>query len=232
MTFPTIAATNNGNSGATSVTHVVNLPASIASGDLLLVFFSNTQAANNAPSITTPASGWTPMFTANQGAFENLTVWYRVADGSEGSSITVTIGNGNARSAAWVCYRITGYTGTPENGTASAAATSSPDPPSVSPSWGSDDNLFIACYGWRGNVAHSSYPTNYSLSQLTDRWVNSSGCGIAVAGRNVTASSGDPGAAGIAATTNTVANTIVVRGVTGGGTGSSWYYNALCGGAA
>lgn len=218
MSFPQVAATSNGNSGATGTTHVVTLPTGISSGDLLLVFFANQQGAADAPAITTPASGWVQLFTKNQGSGQNLTVFYRWADGNEAATITITIA-GN-RSSAYACYRVTGADSgiNPESGTAAGATSTAPNPPTQTVSWGSADNLWIVTYAWRGNVAHATYPANYISNQLTDRWVNTLGCGIAVATQNIAAATEDPGVAAIGTSTIWAANTVVVKPAGGAAT--------------
>src|SRR5438128_859738 len=83
MAFPTVASTNTSTS-ASSTTHTVNLPASISSGDLLLVVFGG-----NANTTLTWPSGYTEFAT---GSSVLCNAAYRFADGTEGSTISVTSG--------------------------------------------------------------------------------------------------------------------------------------------
>lgn len=227
MAFPSIGATNSGNSGASTTTHTVNLPAGITSGQLLIVAFCNGGAST--ASVTTPGSGWSTRFTNtfNAAGGPTLTVFYRFADGSEGSTITVTT-SGSAGSSH-VSYRITGVdTGTnPESGTSSENQSSTPDPPTVTASWGSADNLFLAMVGWEpGSQAVTGYPTNYTLSQTLDRWNSGSGSGTIMAGRQLASATDNPGTFS-SPTVNWVAGTVVIKPGAGGiVTGNPWHYYA------
>lgn len=182
----------------------------------MLLLFS----VNSAGATTTP-TGWTSLWSVLNSNHRS-DCFYRFADGTEGSSVTISC-TGLPRRWAHTVYRITGAdTGTnPEAGAAVSAATANPDPPSLNPAgWGTEDTLWFAAYTWGGTATHSSYPTGYSVSQLTDR--DSNTVGIATAGQNINAASADPGTGTISASSRTVANTVSVRpaaaaGVTGTG---------------
>jgi hypothetical protein len=219
MAFPQVAATNSGNSGANATTHTVNLPSGISAGDLLVIFWSNDGTAT--ASITTPASGWTTLVDALDANAStpttHLYVWYRVADGGEGSTITVTTTAGEG--SAYTAYRITGHnvpTDPPEYTGANPASSANPNPPSETASWGSADNLWIVGYGWDANVAHNAYPANYTSNQLTSRWANTGGSGIASATREVATATEDPGTATLASSEQWAAVTVVIRPVVAG----------------
>lgn len=208
MTFATLQTTANNNSGGNSTTHSITLPTGISSNDMLLVIFSNDGSAT--ASVTTPATGWTELWTASGGQ-NRMTCWYRRADGAEASTITAT--TSSSESAAWTCYRYSGVhtTSNPEAGTAGGGS-SSPDPPSVTASWGAEDNTFNAQVGNDSNITVTGYPTNYSEGQLTDLYNNAThGCGIGTASRQLNASSDNPGAFSYSGTDNWVYNTIVLR---------------------
>lgn len=223
MTFPTVAATNQGNDTVNGTSHTINLPASISSGDLLIVAVS----MDGNTSLTWPA-GWTALSgPTNSGGDGTLEARYRIADGSEGATITITTAASEAQSH--ISWRITGWHGTtpPEAGTPATANNSSPDPPSVAPSWGSEDNLYIAVMGWGVSTSNiSAYPTNYSISQMTDAASNVGIAAIAIAGRELAASSDNPGTATIGSNSTWAANTLVVRPAAGGTT-----YNQSASGA-
>lgn len=186
-----IADTNTYSDNSGSVAnHPVNLPSSIASGNLLLAFC----AFNGAATVTDP-SGWGVLISAvNSDTFR---AYARIADGSEGSTVSVVLA-GNAR-ASCATYRITGN----RNGVTSSeiavssavnAGTATPDPPSLSPSWGSDANLWIALtYASDGSFTFTSYPTDYTLGQLNVQTGTGTGNAVSIAGRLLTAASEDPG---------------------------------------
>ncbi len=190
MAFPVIATTNTYSDAVGGTSHAVNLPTGISVGDLLLIFMS----INNGSTITDP-SGWVVLESHLNN--DDHRIYARIADGSEGSTVTVTLNTTKMASA--VSYRITGG----RNGTSSSeiavssavdASTTTPDPPNLAPSWGSDDNLWIALtLASDGNWTLSSYPTNYTLGQQNVQTDSGAGNSVTVAARNLTASSEDPG---------------------------------------
>lgn len=219
MAFPPVAATNSGSQTANSTTHTINLPTGIAAGNLLLVFFSNDGLAT--ASVTTPASGWTELGTQLMlSDSARLTVFYRVADGAEGSTITIT--TSATEQSTHVSYRITGQHASTVPEFASftpGSSTSNPDPPSLNPSgWDVEDTLWIAVAAWDNNLDRdgTGYPTNYSSNQI---WVDG-GTGnapIMVATRNNAAASEDPGTFTISGNEQWGAATIAVRPAAGAG---------------
>ena len=185
--FPVIEAENGGFNNTDSNSHIVNLPTGIASGDLLLVFFS----AKGDPTITFP-TGWTSLFnTANLGIVR-FGCWYRIAEGSEDTTITVTT-PGNSVKTAHTSYRISGYSGLPEANASVGSDHTGGRPPLLSPSWGARDTLWIAACGHDGgNRAVNTYPTNYSNGRNDRSWV--SGVGVGTARRSLNDASENPGA--------------------------------------
>ena len=151
MTFPVVAATNT-STQASSTSHTVNLPASIAAGDLLLIFFGYN---NSADDVVTP-SGWTQFINVSNGG--RFYGYYKVADGGEGGSVSIT--SGSAGNSQHNSYRITGYQGTPEVATATGSS-ATPDPPNLAPSWGAADTLWVAAAHPVNGAADLTAPTNY-----------------------------------------------------------------------
>jgi hypothetical protein len=215
MTFPTVVATNVGNSGVSTAAHAINMPASISVGDLLLVAFCNDDV--DTVSITS-GTDWAQLFSTSNASMR-LSVYWKIATGS-GDNLTLT--TSGSEGTAHISYRITGHAAAtdPECGTTATGSSTSPDPPSLNPSaWDAEDTLWIAVYGWDGHVANSAYPTSYDDNQLTERWANASGSGVAMATRELNASSDDPGV-GTIGSEEWAANTIAIRpAVTGGGGG-------------
>lgn len=222
MAFPTVGTSNSGNSGANATAHTVTLPTSIASGDLLIVAFCHDDAgATVTASVTTPASGWTTLvnnLVANAlGTVGRLSVFARIADGTEGTTITVT--TTGSEGSAYTTYRIpaSSWYGNLTDGVNVAtvsgpAANANPNPPNLDPaSWGTEDTMWMVIYSWDGNVSHTTYPTNYASNQLTNRWANTGGQGIASATRENAAASEDPGTATISASEQWAAVTLAVR---------------------
>lgn len=204
---------------ATSVTSMaVNMPATVDSGDLLLAFAE----VRNAGTWTVPTD-WVE-FKAQLGGSSvgELTAFYKIADGDEdGGTATWTASTGT--SAIWQVIRITGWHGTtpPEAASAQGDYTTNPNPPSLSPSWGAEDTLWLEV---AGNSATSTLTTgastNYSGYQANTASSGGAQVNIASAYRQLNASSEDPGV--FANSTNIrywAAMTVAIRpaAVAGGG---------------
>ena len=71
---PTIAAVNGGNDVVNQLNHIVNLPAGIAVGNLLLVWF----VSDGAPQTITFPAGWTLMYGNDYGD-HTIAINYRIA---------------------------------------------------------------------------------------------------------------------------------------------------------
>ena len=200
--YPVVAAENGGNNAVNSTEHTVNLPSGIQAEDLLLVFF----VSDGTPTITFP-EGWTQLF---QDAYllVKFGAWYRIADGEEGATITVTTSDSQA--TAHTSYRITGYSGAPEVGTSTGANSGYPDPPNLTPSWGAKDTLWFAVCGYDREWTVTAYPTNYTDGR-NDIANVSDGCGVGSARRELNATSEDPSTFTISAADQWVANTVAIQ---------------------
>lgn len=198
--FPVIAATNTSASSAAQASpHTVNLPTGIVSGDLLIMVFM----LGNTNTITTP-TGWTQIF--NTLATVRLAAYYRIADGTEGASVSVVIG-GSGRSAHCT-YRISGYAGTPESGTSTSGSSVSADPPTLSPSWASAKTMWLAVMGVNSATIPTAAPTNYT--NLIAYAGASGGVSVGSGRRELETATEDPGAF-TNANANWVANVIAIR---------------------
>lgn len=209
--FPTVQTTNSGGTGSTDTTsHTVNLPTGIASGDLLLLFFA-VQGGNQT--VTWPA-GYTKAFETASGVDANndvtFSTYYRVADGTEGSTITVT--TSASKSSAHETYRITGYSSTPVSGTAStSASTLNPNPPSLTPGGGAKDFLWFAVAAVdSGNATCDAFPTNYINTGSSNGGTGGSGAIICFATRAINGATEDPGSFTICCAIASVANTVAI----------------------
>ena len=100
MAFP-VATTATTNGTTATGSPVVNLPASIAAGDLLLCVFRVAVAGV----IGWPA-GWTELFDASSdGADDQMAMAWKKADGTEGTTMTLSCTSGKFAALSW---RITG----------------------------------------------------------------------------------------------------------------------------
>lgn len=206
---------------ATSVTSMaVNLPGSIASGDLLLAFVEVRNAGT-----WTPPSNWFEIGTqAGGGSVGKLTVFYKIADGSEGATATWTASAGT--SAIWQTRKVTNWHGTtpPEISTGTSGDASAANPGSLAPSWGSADTLWIAVAGHAAasTAAWSAGPGGYG--DFLNSGASSGGSAISVATAYLanTAASEDPGAFTVSGSNRFwAAFTVGIRPAAGGGGGSS-----------
>ena len=206
MSFPQVAAVNGGSNTVESLNHTVNLPAGIVAGNLLLVFFVSDQV----PTITFPG-GWTQLFQVANSTYVKFGAWYRIADGGEGGTITVT--TSDAQMTAHTSYRITGYSGLPEVGVSATGASVSPNSPNLAPSWGALDTLWFAIEGNDdGTTLVSGWPAGYG-NQRNDKALNSAGAAVGSCRRELNAASQDPGVFTIDASERWIANTVAVKPV-------------------
>lgn len=192
-------------------THTVDLgdynPADLL---VLSIGFDGGGPAPGLGGVTGPA-GWTEVLSIDVNQFQKWRVWLRDATGSEGATATVST-VARYRSAAQV-IRFAGIRSGQVEGTAwDIAATASGygltvDPPTVSPSWGSAAQVYVALAFAAGNSpAVTAYPsgfsgTNYVTSRAT----------VASASLEQTSTSNDPSAFTLSGSNNHRAATLVLR---------------------
>jgi CheY-like chemotaxis protein len=184
--FPAVQDTNTSGESSDVTSHTVNLPANISAGDLLIVFFS----CDGNTTVTWPAAdGWASIF--HQTNLNTLDIGYKIADGTEGANIIVT--TGASEQSAHISYRITGhdYAQAPQVSTGAIGNSTDPDSDSLTPTGGAKDYLWIAVEGNDNTSAASAYPSNYTNGQ-TNAVGDAGGANIAVARRELNASSEDP----------------------------------------
>lgn len=207
MAFPTVQTTSSGNSGGNSSTHTVTMPSGTASGDLLIVFFSNDGTATASINATN-YPGWSSL---TGGANETrLSIFYKKLTAAQGS---IVVDTSASEGSAWVVYRITGHDvpTNPEVGTAATGSSTSPDPPDLNPAgWGTEDTLWIAVESSDSSKTCSGYPL--AGNNVTNVYSNSThGCGIAVCSVGENAANKNPGTFTISGIDGWVAQTVAVR---------------------
>lgn len=194
MAFPT-AGTPVATAFSTSVTSMpVTMPATVNSGDLLISLVE----VRNAGTWTKP-TGWNDIATISQaggGSVGKLNGFYKISDGTEAGT-TPTWTASVSTTGEWQTIRVTSWHGTtpPEATTASGDGTNA-NPPSLTPSWGSADTLWIAVAGNSATgdtTGFTAAPTNYGSLQSYGTSSGGSTCNIATATRQLAASSDDPG---------------------------------------
>jgi hypothetical protein len=166
-TTVTLTTTGSGN---------INLPSGIVANDLLIVLvrYGNT-------TISFPA-GWTQLFDGLEGnSTVKMCAFYARAAGGE-TTVAPTVGANTGSTE--IAYRISDAFGTPEAASVNGISTSA-DPPSLTPSWGTKKTLWLAAAIDQVN-AITGTPTNY-INQLAAP--NST---LVSAQRDLEASSDDP----------------------------------------
>ena len=184
----------NGTTATTTPT--INLPGSIAAGDLLFACVRNAAGGT----VAWPA-GWTERYEDTSDASNDTTgIGHRTADGSEGATIGLTFGTSGKFAA--IVWRLTGVntggTWALADGGAGIGASTTPDPPGVSPPWGALDSLFLWVGAWEGEQTSppTGQPTNYSNPIGADSGTAGTvdtNCRVAGASRQVATATEDPG---------------------------------------
>lgn len=215
MAFPQVTTVGAVYSSATAskTTHDIAVPASVASGDLLLVV-----AAIDGIAGTPSMPGFTVLIH-DTGSSQRLWVAYKIADGTESGTITLTTPIEQCGAQMW---RITAWHGTaaPEGASVDGGSSASEDPPSLTPSWGSADTLWIACFainGGHGGITTWSLPDNqYQL----DSTGSSGSVGFAVCSDELAQATLDPVTFVSSAGQFWTSGTIAIRPSAGGPTTS------------
>lgn len=149
MAFPQVAGTAKWNCGSSKVTTAdAALPSNISAGDILIVIlgFANPDGGN--PSTPSTPSGWALAIggTYTGSPYQGGYVYWKIATGSEGSSVSIAI-NGNNYAATYA-YRITGGIGVqaqwPEEMQHDTTMYPHTNGYPVYPAWGTQDTLWIA----------------------------------------------------------------------------------------
>lgn len=210
MTYPVIASVTQTLRSTNVTSHSVALPATVDSGDILLVLM----AFDGQPTVTwdnTTAGSWTNLHDTLSGAACRFLAYYKVASGSEdGLSLGITT-SVTEQSVAQV-FRITGGLSV-ECGTAVATGTgTSADAPNVTPSWGADDTLWIVGFGLNDNPTSSADPTNYTTTRAESS--ASGACTLIYGSRAAYGASENPAAMTISVSAAKIAQTYAIRPAT------------------
>lgn len=185
MAFPAVqGSVAVGTASTSSIT--VSLPTGIQAGDLLLCAVAINYTY---PTLTFPA-GWTKVVADFNYSDAGGVIAYRICDGSEGSSITVSAGTGQPR--AWQTYLIRGRTGNPEAAISSQALAQTSNPPNLAPSWGVKDCLWLVFYFESVSYSVTTPPTGYGNE--TNSAYGGNNVAVYSWYKTATASSDDPAA--------------------------------------
>lgn len=211
--YPSVAATAASTKTTTgSAAHVMALPAGIQAGDLLLVFFSESDDNGTDPAM--PA-GYTLMYSNEEGGDRWRGAWYRIADGSEGATVSTT--NSFGGRSAHISYRIAAgsYQGVPAVSAVITGDLTTANPPNLVSGFGAVPTMWIAACHSEGTGTMTA-PANYTANFFDD-YTGSTGNAHARMGashRFTTAASEDPLAYNLGGSNRQFAAvTIGIRGV-------------------
>ena len=204
--FPAVESVTESSFSSSSTSHAATYPATVNSGDLLIIVCTFHSFSGSAFTITDP-SGYTELYDVaftGSGDISHAAVFVKSASGSEGGGSETLTTSLSVFGAAQV-YRITGWSGTigdVESGTTATGSSSAPNPGSLTLSAGSGNNLWVAtAHSADDDAATSSYPTGYSngVDTACGGGANNSGR-IATARRTAVAATEDPDAFALAST--------------------------------
>ena len=213
LAAPVVASVTETAFSTDTTDHYVDMPATVNAGDLLIALFTNDGDAT----VTTP-SGWTELASNETDGAVRVSVYYKIAAGTEGGT-TVNLVTAAFEQAAAQVYRITDWQGTtpPEISTAATGTSTAPNPAFLDPAgWGVSNTLWLVVAGQdRGDQSGTlAYPISYTDGISTQSSVPPvTGVCRTHSARRVllTTTSENPGPFTIPVTEQWVAFTIAVR---------------------
>jgi hypothetical protein len=210
LAAPVVASVTETAFGTDTTDHYVNMPATVNTGNLLIALFTNDGSAT----VTTP-DGWSLLASTASGSAVRLSVYYKIAAGTEGGTTVNFVTSASEQAAAQV-YRITNWHGTtpPEISTTATGTSTAPNPASLSPAgWDVADTLWLAVAGQdRGDQSGTTaYPAHYTDGISTLSSSGTENCRTLSARRALATASENPGAFTIPVSEEWVAFTIAVR---------------------
>jgi hypothetical protein len=193
MAFPQVRSTTSSEQNLDQTNQPHTLAGTINAGDLIVEII----ALDSNTSLSWPA-GWTNIagLTGSPSSAMGVHARYKIADGTEDGT-TITPVAGGAQKSTGICLVFFDYSGIPEAAGANSGGGSGPNPPSLSPSWGAADTLWVAGFGrddGRGSAV--AYPANYGSGQIFRAEGTAGGTALQLARRSLNAASEDPGAFG------------------------------------
>lgn len=150
--FPLVLDITNTSATPYGTVHSINMPSTVASGDLLLI----TAAFNDGYTPSVP-SGWSVLFSDIFGTVPVFS-YYKQANGTEGgTTVTITTSGSQQLSAQVTRIAAASYSGIPEVSARAQPSGLAPDPPALTPSWGARNTLWAAVLGTTADSV-STYP--------------------------------------------------------------------------
>jgi hypothetical protein len=191
--YPYIAGMATTADGANSTAKTINLPESIDAGDHLLMWLATDGDQTSAPT----ATGWTSLGWFNNSTATSGSVLYRRGDGTEGSTVAVTLSDSETAAAVVLRIKNDGHQHIVFGETATGT-NAAPNPAATVALKESRKTLFLAAAAWDHNDTFSTYPANYIGVAGFNSGTGAGDCGVALAYRELEQSaSEDPGTFGI-----------------------------------
>lgn len=219
--FPVVESVTDTDITSSLTSHVVNMPATVNSGDRLIAIAHY----RNAGTWSTIPTGWTNLAEqAGGGSVGEMLICEKIADGTEDGG-TATWITGTGTTAAWQVIRISGaHASTASEVGTTSGDSSNADPPSKSISgWSGENTLWIAVAGHSASSTAAWSAGSLGFTTLVTNGASSGGSACCVAHCYNTDSSDtvNPGAFTASGSNRWwAAATIAVRPAGGGGGGS------------
>ena len=176
---------NNTTLNAAESATVVNMPASAATGDTVVVFFSHSTTGD--PTVSS-GTGWTKLAAADA-TNNNTSIWWKRRTGS-GDNLTLSHSASNPAAIALLFPGPTEYEVAISS--SSTATSDEPNSNSLSPSWGMRSTTWIATFGETSDNVTNHWPGGYPDTASIGASATRPG-GVSIASRtNYVASVEDP----------------------------------------
>jgi len=212
--FPQTSAPIETSFSSDVTAHACDLPSIVNFGELLILLFS---AEETTTTVFTKPSGWEDALWDTFRFSAHGACYIKKADGTEGGGTAdvvtdvATVGSGQV-------YKVTNWWGEiagVEVGVVvdDQSLGDSPDPPSLTPSWGALDTLWFAMFSCSNDdETVNAYPTNYGngVDTISGGGENN-GASVGSARRELNDTVDDPGAFTLSENAAWVANTLAVR---------------------
>lgn len=207
MAFPVVATTNT-TADTDGTSTVINMPASISAGDLLIVW--DTNDATGTPRSQSGGSDWTRISTGANGTVISMAIFAKIAAGGD----TLTLA-GAAQDSATVSARITGHGVTNVSvdimiGTPATGLDAAPNPPNVAHGGPQDYLVLESAHSDDDDDTATYWSSGYSAVNQVQSASSTSSCLTSVGQLAVSNTAENPGVMALAASEEWVAQTISI----------------------
>lgn len=211
--FPQVESEITSELTTNGTSHTVSLPATLASGNLIVVCF----ATDGNPTVTWPGAPDYTEFVTIAITTQSLHCAWKISNGGEGASITVT--TDVSEQSAHHAWEISGHDSgqAPESAIANAA-TANPDPPNLTPTGGAKDFLWLVAGSGNDPGTVTGFSTNYLSTGQEQTNSGTAGSTIYWQRRELNAAAEDPGTLTLTSTAWQVATIAIHPGSSCSGT--------------